>query len=197
MGERHVEIDCVRDRRGWHAHAGAGRRFQWTHSKVLSGAYEAADEPLIRQMLAHWNVTTLDDLRNAVTHVGTGFTSVDWPHVGQFAPFVTEAARQGSPLAMRVCENACEQIATGVRLVGGHFQTERIPVAFIGGVIRSPFMRAAARRRVEQPTALKKTFTVLEPELSRTAGAVLMALAELGISLTDAVRENLRTAVIY
>jgi len=97
------------------------------------------------------------------------------------APLVTAAAGRGSPLACRVCEQVAAALGTSIRLVGGCFSLDCIPVAFIGGVIRSPYMQGAMARALGENG--DRRYDIVEPAFSGEAGAAQIALQGLGIVL--------------
>jgi glucosamine kinase len=146
---------------------------------------------LIAQVLDHWQVPTLDMLRDMLTYENTGAHEVDWAHVGQLAPIITEAAMQGVPIAKRACDRAADELSVGIRLIGSHFGTASVDVAFIGSVIRSRYMRLATGARLQIQSA-NKSYHVVESVFSSQVGAVLLALEELGIPLTETVMTNIR-----
>ncbi|MFD1674008.1 BadF/BadG/BcrA/BcrD ATPase family protein [Alicyclobacillus fodiniaquatilis] len=159
--------------------------------QILAGENTPADEPLIAQVLDHWQVPTLDMLRDMLTYENTGAHEVDWAHVGQLAPIITEAAMKGVPIAKRACDRAADELSVGIRLIGSHFGTASVDVAFIGSVIRSRYMRLATGARLQIQSA-NKSYHVVESVFSSQVGAVLLALEELDIPLTENVMTNIR-----
>ena len=148
---------------------------------LLAGEAGAADAELTAAILDFWHVGSLAELRELGLR---GFLADRFERgrrFGEMAPLVTAAARQGSPLARRVCDQVAAALGTSIRLVGGCFGLNSVPVALIGGVIRSPYMQEAMGRVLGESAG--KSYDIVEPAFSGEAGAVRMALRELGIAL--------------
>lgn len=160
---------------------------------VLAGESTDADQPLVQQMLCHFSVESVAALRARFTNDNRGFTNADWPLLGTFAPFVTDAAQRGQPLAMRVSNAACAEIAMGVKLVGGHFGANTVSVSCVGSVIGSTYLYEGVRRLLEG-TVGPKSYQLVPPGFSSTIGAVLMAFHEMGVNVSNTVLDNLRAS---
>ncbi len=157
---------------------------------VLAGEAGEADREFVADILAFWNVGNIGELRELGQQ---GFVADRFERsrrFGELAPLVTAAALQGVPLACRECDAVAQCLGQSIRLVGGCFEGEAVSVAFIGSLIRSPYMQAAMARALAQ--SKDKRFDIVEPAFSSETGAALMALQELGIGMTDALRAALR-----
>jgi glucosamine kinase len=158
--------------------------------RVLAEDMREQEDPFIRQICAFWNVPDVAALRALGME---GFVSGDFEctrRFGELACLVTEAARQGSPLARSVCDRAAATLSLGIRLVGTCFQERRVRVALIGGAVRSPYMRQAMA--TELARSQDRRYEVVDPAFSCEAGAVLMALERYGIAPDELILATLR-----
>jgi len=107
---------------------------------------------------------------------------------GDFAPVVTEAASNGSKLAQRVCVQAAEEIAAGIRLVGDCFKSETVLTALVGSVANSAFIK----KTVGDILSGEK-HRLAEPALPPVFGAVMaaMQLNDIEIEISEQVKNNL------
>lgn len=146
---------------------------------LLADEAEEDDAELVGAVLDFWQKGSLGELRELGLH---GFIADRYERgrrFGEMAPLVTAAAGQGSPLACRVCDQVAEALGTSIRLVGGCFALDSVPVALIGGVIRSPYMQGAMARTLGG--ARGRRYDITEPVFSGEVGAARMALRHLGI----------------
>lgn len=157
--------------------------------RIIAGNAGPADEPFVNDVLAYWNVRDVGELARLGS---TGFTEDNAERIRLFsrmAPQVTKAAEAGVPLGVSVCEKAISALDTGIRLTGSCFEASDVRVAFIGGVIRSPYIRRGLAASLALPS--NKRYVVSEPVLSPAAGAVLKALQHYGSPITEATINNL------
>jgi len=170
--------------------ASAGSLTHHTIIRILTGEFSAADATFVQRFLEALDVDDIPDLRDkAGDH--TGRKQEEIVHLyGSAAPLVTDAAQMGIPLAMAVCDEAISSLATGIRLAGSTFEGESVPCALIGSVARSEYIR----NELDKALAYKrdKRFPVLEPRLPPVAGAVLLALQKLDVTVDDELIERLR-----
>lgn len=143
-------------------------------------AHEAgpADQQLVREVLSRLECASLEALREAL------LTGRDMP-VPQLAPLVTAAAMGGAPLARALCDQAADELARGVRLLGPCFEALPVAVAPVGSVAASPYITAAVARALA--TVAPSTYTVQEPLFPPVVGAAVMALRRHGVA--DAVQQ--------
>lgn len=163
---------------------------------ILSGTTVDEDMPLVAQTLHHFGVDTIAAL-SAIAR-----TSSNRPRdevVRQYssiAPFITNGAEAGIPLACLVCDRAVDRFALGIRLVGSLFHEnnqqdnialgQTVDYTLIGSVVRHSYIRLHLIEALNHPT--NHTYRYIEPALSPEAGAALMALADLGIEWTPTQR---------
>ena len=143
---------------------------------LLAGDAGPDDGELVAAVLDFWQVADLAGLREMGTR---GFVAERLERnrrLGEMAPLVTAAASGGVPLACRECDRVAGMLCMGIRLVGGCFEGEAlpIPVALIGGMIRSPYMQAAVARTLSESAGGR--YDIVEPAASSEAGAARMAL---------------------
>ncbi len=158
--------------------------------EILAGNGGSSDEVLIRQVLAYWGVADLAGLRNLAM---SGFIEDRRERdrmFGRMAPLVTSNAAKGSRLAQFVCDKAIHQISVGVQLLGAYFTANTVPVAFVGSVVNSPYMKRCLTDKLA--TGKNKKYVAVEPALSTVAGAVVMALKRLEVPVTDETIRNIQ-----
>ena len=141
---------------------------------LLAGDAGRGDGELVAAILDFWEVPDLADLRELGTQ---GFVADRFERnrrLGEMAPVVTAAATDGAPLARRECDRVAEMLGLGIRLVGGCFEGGPVPVALIGGMIRSPYVQEAVARVLDKSAGGQ--YTIVKPAASGEAGAARMAL---------------------
>lgn len=153
--------------------------------KIIAGYAGEADQAWVSDILRYWGAGSVDELGE----MGAGGFVRDeherMRRFGEMAPYVTKAAGAGGPLARIVCDEAASALEEGIRIVGSRFSGETISVAFVGSVIRDPYIRRILTERLQQADAPgRKRFRVIEPALSPVAGAVVMALQSVGVAIT-------------
>lgn len=159
---------------------------------LLAGHAAPGDAGFAAEILRFWAKPDLGALREIGARGFIEDTSTRNRLFADMAPLVTEAAGCGAPLARLVCNRAAEALATDIRLVGGCFAEDTVPVALIGAVARSPIIAEAVQLALAG--AEDKSYRVVEPQLSCTAGAVLLALQVAGVAPTEALARRLREA---
>ncbi|QYR21836.1 ATPase [Paenibacillus sp. sptzw28] len=158
--------------------------------EALAGNVHETDGELIRSMLLHWGVSSMEELREVAC---TGFLADSRERnkkFGQLAPAITEAARQDSRLARTVCDRAIHQITVGVEILAAYFSGPSVSVAFIGSVANSPYFREQLIGRLRSGN--NKAYAVIDPYLPPAAGSVLFALEKMNIPVSEAVINNLQ-----
>ncbi|GGG72935.1 N-acetylglucosamine kinase [Paenibacillus radicis (ex Gao et al. 2016)] len=180
----------------FHHYAASAARFiaYDTTYELLAGKADATDEALVQSLLQHWQVASLKQLHELGT---AGFIAEKRERnrkFGDFAPFVTKAASQGSRTARRVLDRAIEQIQVGVEMLAATFKGEHVDVAFIGSVINSEYVRQQLSQRLSN-LGSNKSYCVVTPTFSPVAGAALYALQQLGTPSSPAIVHNLQQSI--
>ncbi|MFL1671914.1 BadF/BadG/BcrA/BcrD ATPase family protein [Paenibacillus dendritiformis] len=161
--------------------------------KIIAGYAAEADEAWVGEILRYWGTASVDDLSELGAR---GFVPDEHERMrrfGEMAPYVTRAAGAGVPLARLVCDEAASAIEEGIRIVGSRFSEETLSVAFVGSVIRDPYIRRIVAERLQQAAAPgRKRFQVIEPALSPVAGAILLALQSIGVAITPDILARLQ-----
>lgn len=147
--------------------------------EVLAGYRDDSNTGLIMEMMKHWQVSSLEQLQELARQGFHPDPMKRNQQFGNFAPQVTKAAEQGSFVARRVCDRALEQLRLGIELVGSNFEEQHIEVAFIGSVIRSPYMKKKLRELLMANPM--KQYRMVEPQYEPVVGAILLAYKELGL----------------
>ena len=180
----------------FHHYAPTAARFLSYDSvyKIIAGETNQTDDNLIGIVLKHFEVDSLSDLAKLGSE---GFIK-DFKQRSQFfgslAPSVTGAAMRGSQLAVQVCNKAVEDILTGVRIIGACFEAEPIPVALIGSVANSTYIKNKIKEILDTKENNKK-YQLVEPALPPVLGAVIMAMQFNGIDLDSQILLNLQKGV--
>ncbi|WP_238323007.1 N-acetylglucosamine kinase [Gorillibacterium massiliense] len=158
--------------------------------EVLAGYTGESDRRLIEAMLIHWDARSLQELYKQAQK---GFEEDHQQRertFGLFAPVVTEEAENGSAIAIRVCDRAIAQLKLGISLLRPSFSHGPVDVALIGSIATSDYF---SRSLTEQLLHMADSpFRVVQPAFSPSAGAVLYALNQLGVPLTDRFFDRLR-----
>ena len=142
--------------------------------RVIAGKIKQDDQELVEQLFQHLKVADLTDLRELFVN-----GEIESHMFRTFAPFVTDAAKRGITLACEVCNRAIDRLIFGMQLMVPCFTSKTVPVALMGSVFRSSYMKQGVQLRLKQPT--NKDFKIIEPQFSPVAGAALMALESIGV----------------
>ncbi len=159
---------------------------------VLAGRETPGDGVLVRDMLRFFRTPNLRDLTEAASRSFSLDRERRDRLFGMFAPIVTREAEAGSPIAVRVCEEAVRQIGVGADLLASFFTGPDIPISQTGSVAGSDYFLNALQELVcAQPG---RRFVWTEPRLTPAAGAVLIAYESLGLSFGDSMAEALESS---
>jgi len=139
--------------------------------KILAGETDGTDfaDRLLRYFGAE-DIAALKALRKKDFGMGS---AQRMKLFGDFAPAVTQAALDGSRLAGEICARAAEETVEGIRLLGEGFAPSPVPVALVGSVANSAFMKSAVAALLREERNAR--YALVEPALPPVLGAVLMA----------------------
>jgi N-acetylglucosamine kinase-like BadF-type ATPase len=147
---------------------------------ALSAAMRITDRGVLTDLgaaaLAFFDYADLRALAHAVS-----LRQISRPQVASFARVVFDAARLGDPEAAAILEDAAAALAGLAQLVVeqlGHADMPAVPLAFVGGAVENPELRAAAERRLESATPLVR---VVGPAAEPAVGAALLAFDAAGV----------------
>ena len=157
--------------------------------RILAGDATNADAPFVQQVLTFWQVSDLAELRERAASNAQGDGRVVNRAYGNMASIVTNAAAQGIPLARRVCDMALHEFSIGIRLLGNFFASDTVSLVLIGSAARSPYMRDRLAEILLGQNG--KMYQLVEPALAPVAGAVLIALEQHGVILTETLLQAL------
>ena len=161
--------------------------------KVIAGETDDTDSELISAVFKHFNVGNV----SALAKMGAKGFMEDYPanvkHFGDFAPVVTESALSGSRLAVKICTKAAEDIVTSIRLIGACFESAVVPVALIGAVANSEFIKNAITQAL-QAEGNNKIYHLAEPSAPPVLGAAMMAMQLSGIEMNEKILANISKA---
>lgn len=141
--------------------------------KVISGKGKQADEELVERLLFYYNVTDIAGIRDMFL---TG--QVQTNTFSYLAPYITDAAERGLPLACEVCDWALDKSKFAIELMSSSFTGDTVPVVLIGSVWKSSYMKQGFELRLLQPA--QKEYKLIPPLFTPVAGAALMALESIG-----------------
>ncbi|WP_103994260.1 BadF/BadG/BcrA/BcrD ATPase family protein [Paenibacillus sp. UNC499MF] len=158
--------------------------------EALAGNTDESDADLVRGMLEHWGLETLESYSELACAGFLPDTKARNKKFGELAPLITSEASRGSRLARTVCDRAVHQISVGTRLLGSYFKRETVYVAAAGSVVNSPYFRQKLPEKLSAGN--HKTYRWQPPAFSPAAGALLMGYRSLGIPLTEELLDNLR-----
>ncbi|MFB4327756.1 N-acetylglucosamine kinase [Paenibacillus sp. CR_12] len=175
----------------FHHYAASAARFLSydTVYQMLAGNIHSSDKSLVRQIESYWGVENMDQLRMLAS---TGFIKDRQERdkkFGEMAPLVTTAAEAGSRLARGVCDEAIRQIMVGVEILGSFFHSDHVPVTGIGSVVNCAYMKSKLMNSLQ--SGINKQYEYRSPQLSAAAGAVLMALRNLGLQVDTHMVETI------
>lgn len=158
--------------------------------ETLAGHTNETDSDLIRLMLEHWNMSSIDKLAAAAKRGFTGDQRERDKQFGEFAPVLTIEAEKGSSVAVRVCSRAIDQMKVGIELIASSFVSDEVLVTFIGSVVNSPYFYQALSGQLTS-AGRNKRYAVVKPQFAPVAGSVLLALKNLNIPIDEAIINNL------
>lgn len=164
-GRRIRNYDCLHYARAAARHLGE----QALHA-LLAGE-TPANWALRDRLLDRWDCESVSHLREAVCSDDRFDHSSSGNPLDRTAPLLTAAAADGDSIARTICDDALEEVLTGVRLVGGYLD-EPVAVAPAGSVLRSTYMTTELRRRLADAT----DYRVVTPMMSPVGGAVFDAI---------------------
>lgn len=153
--------------------------------RIIAGKAQKADQELVEKVLAHWNVSNITGLRDLFLK-----RRIDGNIPGTLAPFITDAAKRGIPLACDVCNDAIDRLLIAVQLLGSCFKSESVSVALTGSVLQSVYMNERVKLRLKK--LKNKDYDIIEPTFSPVAGAVIMAFESIGIIPDEKILKRLR-----
>lgn len=152
--------------------------------RVIAGKGKQADEELINRMLVHFTVKEIVGIRDLFLT-----EQVQTNTFAALAPWITDAAERGLPLACSVCDRALDKSKFAIDLMGSCFSAHNISVVLIGSVWHSAYMKQGFEWRLLQPS--QKEYKLIQPRLTPVAGAAIMALESLGLKPNEEMVKRL------
>ncbi|MDF2941794.1 MAG: ATPase BadF/BadG/BcrA/BcrD type [Herbinix sp.] len=157
--------------------------------KIIAGETDQTDNEFVNKVYKYFSVNDLSDL---VKFGSEGFIH-DYKQrdklFGDMASIVTDAALEGSHLAINICSQAASELVTGIRLIGANFKADTIPVALIGSVANSRFIKNTIHNTLSQKN--NKKYLMKEPVLPAVLGAIILALQLNKIDINKQILNNL------
>lgn len=147
---------------------------------ALAAAMRVSDRGVLTDLgaaaLSFFECRDLRELARAVS-----LRRISRPQVAGFARLVFSAAKLGDPEAAAIIDDAAAALAGLGQLVVeqlGDADMPAVPVAFVGGAVENPELRAAAERRLEAATPLAR---VVAPAFEPAVGAAFLAFDAAGV----------------
>ena len=175
---------------GWGPLAGDEGSAQWVGRRALQEAAHSADQVtketlLLDAICAFYRLHSFDDVLGVI--YGHPMTSAE---LGALAPLVTEAADRGDKIARSILVQGAAGLAAQVAAAARRLKIKAPLVSHQGSMF-------SVRRRFRTPFAnellrLLPDARLIEPHLPRIGGALLLALAELGIEASPTVIRKFR-----
>lgn len=157
--------------------------------ELLARNTDDSDRSLVREILQHWNVSTVEELSQLALH---GFVSDERERNKRFAelaPTITTAALNNSSLAITVCNRAVHQIAVGIEMLAVYFTEPEVRVSLIGSVVNSDYFQFNLAAKLK--AGKNKQYLLIQPAFSPVAGAALLALKQLNIPIEANLLNNI------
>lgn len=177
---------------GHYSRSGAQHVGRYAVFELLLSTPSGQDSPWMERVLHHFEVSDLKQLHSLAAG-GLGRSRVDSNRMyANLAPAVTAAAQAGSPIARNVCDRIAKEIVAAILLVADCFESESVSVALTGGVLCSDYVQANVTQALTAWT--RKDLEIVDSALPPAAGAVLLALKEVGVPITETTLENLKGA---
>lgn len=186
-----IESGEIYTNRQFHYYAESSARFL-TYSVIydlITKKLSSDNTSLIEKVLAYWNLHRLDELRKLASSSFTGYELNGLKELSNMASIVTEEAENGDVIAIRACKRAAESLSLAIQLVGSMFESNEVPLSFIGGVANTEVIKRLLLKELDK-NDLYQTFTYQEPILPPVLGAVLYAFNERNISVKHELIER-------
>jgi N-acetylglucosamine kinase-like BadF-type ATPase len=155
----------------------------WLGIKAMEAAVASYDgrlpeTALVAQVMAFLQIEEMNDIFQPLY-----VDPLEKHEIAQLAPLVLHAAAEGDGVARHLVERGVEQLADCIGAVARrlHMDHETVEIALVGGLFQAgkvfvePFTEAVAHRL--------PAFRLVQPELSPTLGAGVLALEMIGVKL--------------
>lgn len=159
--------------------------------KILAEETDDSDVQLISRILAFLNLKDIRSLREYAFDHFAGDSLARDKLFGDMCPIVTQAAQEGSRVAASVCDTAVRHLNTGIRLIGSFFSSQTVPVAFVGSVLNSAYIKSSLERELRRSVGTKQ-YPVFEMALPAVLGAVVLAMQSTGVPISEDLIGKLR-----
>ena len=156
---------------------------------VLANHYDNTDKDIISKLITHFNAKDLKDLAILGSHGFENNSVLRDKLFGDFTKEITTAATLQSQLSKKVCDEAVQNIITGIELVASCFSSETIQIGLIGSVANCPYIKNGI---IEH---LPSRFILQETPYSSEQGAILIGMKDLNIEITPTILNNLKKKV--
>jgi glucosamine kinase len=157
--------------------------------RIIAGETDQTDNEFVNKVVKHFSA---NDLSALVKYGSEGFIH-DYKQrtklFGDMASIVTDAALEGSNLAINICSQAASELVTGIRLIGANFKSDTVSVALIGSVANSRFIKNTIYKTLSQKN--NKEYLIKEPVLPAVLGAIILALQLNKKDINNKILDNL------
>ncbi len=142
-----------------------GRRGLQAVVRAADGRGEAT--LLLDLILEHWHLRTAEDLLDAV------YTVDNKARIAQVATCITEAAQRGDQVALKIIEQAADELALLVQTVAPPIS--QLPIVLGGGLLlHDDFLRGHVLHRLQQEHTIGPILHAEHPALSAAYAAITL-----------------------
>ncbi len=142
-----------------------GRRGLQAVVRAADGRGE--DTFLLNLILQRWQLRTVEDL------IGVVYTADNKARIAQVAAYVTEAAQRGDQVALKIIEQAADELALLVQTVAPPIS--QLPIVLGGGLLlHDDFLREHILRRLQQEQTIGPILHAEHPAFSAAYAAITL-----------------------
>lgn len=113
--------------------------------------------------------------------------------IAALAPIVDEAAERGDEIAIKILNDAGQELGLGISTLAKKLNMEnedQLQIVLIGGVFNSTLVQLSLKDYLKSQLEVK--FKYIRPEWEPVVGSIVLALKNLNLELTPTVIENLK-----
>lgn len=141
---------------------------------------------LTERITKHFDLTSLADLPSAV--YAQPYVRAE---IAQISKIVMAAAKKGDQVAVRIIEEALNELVHLVEAARKAPEIEKWPVVISGGLFSDSFFKS---QFIEEVHRRWGNLQVIEPSISAAAGAFILALKESKIEISDQMKQTAETS---
>jgi glucosamine kinase len=135
-----------------------------------------------RSVFEYWNVNSIDSLSKRLYDCLLHENPESIQKLSQMASLVTSHAEKGDSDMELLCKKVLNTLCLGANIIASRFSENTIPIALMGGVFNSTYIKQLMQSCISDNDWIKKCF-IVEPEASPIIGAIVIAYDRLGIKM--------------